>query len=177
MYIMLYSNEYAIHNSACIEWNLQLKKFEKSEKFDFPFVAYFEKICCAWVQILAWQSVVSVWWACSSSASMDIELAPASPGSSSSSRPDTPGSSRLSKRKSSFKPKSPSSAYKRKNPRWEGQTNVPVFDLLPDELVLRIHTYLDVPTIGLTAQLSTRFNEVCNANIRYYLCSIFSITI
>lgn len=89
----------------------------------------------------------------------EIELAPASP-SSSSSAPSTPGSSRISKRKSAIKPKSPSATRRSKNPRWEGQTNVPVFDLLPDELVIRIHTYLDVPTIGLTAQLSSRFNEV-----------------
>jgi len=91
---------------------------------------------------------------------MDIEFAPGSPGSSSSG-PSTPNSNRISKRKSSFKPKSPSSStYRRRNPRWEGQTNVPVFDLLPDELVIRIHSYLDVPTIGLTAQLSSRFNEI-----------------
>jgi hypothetical protein len=78
--------------------------------------------------------------------------------SSSGSAPSSPSSSRISKRKS-IKPKSP---FKKKNPRWEGQVNVPVFDLLPDELVIRIHSYLDVPTIGITAQLCSRFNEVYN---------------
>lgn len=94
---------------------------------------------------------------------MDLEIAPASPSSSSSnnnnsSAPSTPKSSRLSRK--AFKTRSPSVRRTRVNPRWEGQENVPVFDLLPDELVIRIHTYLDVPTIGLTAQISNRFNEV-----------------
>lgn len=88
--------------------------------------------------------------------SLDIELAPASP-SSSSSAPTTPRSNRLSKR--SFRTKSPTTR-RRINPRWEGQENIPVFDLLPDELVIRIHSYLDVPTIGHTAQICSRFNEI-----------------
>lgn len=74
-----------------------------------------------------------------------------------SSPPSTPGSSRLSR--ISLKPKSP--APKKKNPRWEGQTNVPVFELLPDELVIRIHSYLDATNLGVTAQSCKRLNDVC----------------
>lgn len=84
---------------------------------------------------------------------MDIEIAVA-PSSPSLSSPSTPSSSRSSRRKS------PKLKPRRKNPKWEGQANVPVFDMLPDELVIRIHTFLDAPTLGLTAQLCTRFNEI-----------------
>lgn len=98
--------------------------------------------------------------------SSDIEFAPASPGGSSSSAPATPKSNRISKR--SFRAKSPT-IRRRPNPRWEGQENIPVFDLLPDELVIRIHTYLDVPTIGRTAQICSRFNEVCALLVNFIL--------
>lgn len=91
---------------------------------------------------------------------MNVEVAVASDsGSAPPSPASTPGSSRLSRR--SKPPKSPVPPRGR-NPRWEGQTNVPVLDLLPDELLIRVHTYLDAPTIGVTAQTCKRFNEIAN---------------
>lgn len=52
--------------------------------------------------------------------------------------------------------------------RTDVDPDFPCFDTLPDELVIKIHTYLDPPTLGRTAQCCKRFNTVCTSTASHH---------